>query len=287
MNEEANIIDSKKYHEVVNKLRSFFRDEKGFIEVPAQSRLSIMAACEDPGTLQDFHYGDTKWPLPQTGQMWLEYELLNNPDVNGYYSLSTSYRYEPDPVEGRHDLIFPMFEFETDGDMEDLIDLECDLLDYLGFPKQDDGSYPRGKYEDMADEYDTDILEIEHENKIGEDYGSAFVLTDFPERTSPFWNMKRREDNNRISKKVDVLLCGMETIGSAERSCDPEMQRDRFHNISDGKYAEILFDEFGRDRVEEELENFLSYDFFTRCGGGIGITRMIRVFDELDMFEGV
>ena len=46
-------------------------------------------------------------------QMWLEYELLNNPDVFMDSIVSVQdYRQEQNPVEGRHELIFPMFEFE-------------------------------------------------------------------------------------------------------------------------------------------------------------------------------
>ena len=53
--------------------------------------------------------------------MWLEYELLKNPNVPGYFCVSTSYRNEPNPVPGRHNLIFPMFEFEMKGGMEELV----------------------------------------------------------------------------------------------------------------------------------------------------------------------
>ena len=62
---------------VTHKMRSFF-DERGFLEVHTQNRLSILAACEDPTTVTTYEYTGNKWPLPQTGQMWLEYELLNN-----------------------------------------------------------------------------------------------------------------------------------------------------------------------------------------------------------------
>jgi len=51
--------------------------------------------------------------------------------------------------------------------------------------------------------------------------------------------------------------------------------KDMFYNISDGGYAKILFGKFGKERVEKELNQFLSYDFFPRFGGGIGMTRMI------------
>ena len=65
--------------------------------------------------------------------MWLEYELLNNPNVNVVFCITTSYRDEPNPIEGRHDKIFPMFEFEARGDIGDLKELEAELLEYLGF----------------------------------------------------------------------------------------------------------------------------------------------------------
>jgi len=36
-----------------------------------------------------------------------------------------------------------------------------------------------------------------------------------------------------------------------------------------------LYELFGEERVEKELEEFLSHDFFPRFGGGIGLTRVI------------
>ena len=41
------------YDYIVKKLRSFFK-EKGFVEVPASTRLSILAACEDPRTFTNY-----------------------------------------------------------------------------------------------------------------------------------------------------------------------------------------------------------------------------------------
>ena len=51
--------------------------------------------------------------------------------------------------------------------------------------------------------------------------------------------------------------------------------KNQFYTISEGGYAELLFNLFGKDRVEAELEQFLAHDFVPRYGGGIGITRMI------------
>src|SRR5438045_5929685 len=116
-NNYKGVEDSEAFNSVVEKLRSFFKG-KGFVEVHTQDRLSILAACEDPDTVATYQYAGEVWPLPQTGQMWLEYELLTQPDLPGVFCVSTSYRNEPHPVPGRHKLIFPMFEFELKGDIE-------------------------------------------------------------------------------------------------------------------------------------------------------------------------
>ncbi|MAG12768.1 transposase [bacterium] len=266
-------IDPIEFDSTAKKLRYFFAS-RGFIEVPTQHRLSILAACEDPQTIATYSYLGTKWPLPQTGQMWLEHELLRRPDIPGLFCISYSFRAEPNPIPGRHNLTFPMFEFEAKGDMETLRELEIDLVEYLGFGARD--SFHDADYAETAERYNTKELEAEHELKLYDEYGPVVLLKDFPQYTSPFWNMKKERDKAR---KIDVLLHGVETIGSAERGTDPEEMRELFYTISDGMYADILFSQFGRERVEHELEDFLSNDFFPRCGGGIGMTRIIRALN--------
>lgn len=262
---------TKVYHEIVQKLRDFFLD-KNFIEVPTQSRKSILAACENPYSVATFIYDNEIWPLPQTGQMWLEYEMLKNPEWEGCFCISTSYRDEKEPIPGRHEKIFPMFEFESKGNMNDLIKLEKKLIEYLGFDTP-----IRVDYEKMCKKYNTKILEDEHEFKMWKELGSSISLETFPYRTSPFWNMKYL--GNNTFNKCDIILFGQETIGSAERSCDAIEMRNFFYNIMEGKYATKLFELFGKDRVEKELEEFLSYDFFPRFGGGIGLTRLARAWN--------
>ena len=261
-------IDAKDFSKVTSKLRAFFQS-KGFLEVHTQNRLSILAACEDPFNIGTFTYAGKIWPLPQTGQMWLEHELLTQPDVSGFFCLSTSYRNEKNPIDGRHCMIFPMFEFEFAGDMNALMELEIELITYLGFKE-----YAVKEYEEVCDVEGVSIIDNEIETKLWKDVSDAVFLRHFPERTNPFWNMKRAEDNT--SKKIDVILCGQETIGSAERSCDVKQMKEAFYSIEDGKYAEKLFDLFSYNRVMDELNEFLSYNFIPRVGAGVGITRLIR-----------
>lgn len=264
------MTNCRTFHDTVTRLRRFFT-ARGFIEVHPQSQLSILAACEDPGTIATFDYGGTPWPLPQTGQMHLEYDLLRNPAEAGFFCVTTSYRQEPNPIPGRHDVIFPMFEFEMPGGVDALRDMEAELCAELGLA--DPSEFREGLYEDVARDYGVREVTAGIEERIWRERGPVFFLRDFPLYTSPFWNM--RVENGR-ARKIDVLLYGMETIGSAERSTDTEAMRHNFYTISGGQYAETLFARFGQKRVEAELDDFLGLNFFQRCGGGIGMTRMMR-----------
>tara|TARA_R110002074_G_scaffold394364_1_gene581705 strand:- start:2386 stop:3210 length:825 start_codon:yes stop_codon:yes gene_type:complete len=269
------LIEPKKFTKAADLLRSFFLN-RGFEEVHTQNRLSILAACEDPENVATYNYEGQIWPLPQTGQMWLEYELLTRPSSKGFFCISTSYRQEPNAIPGRHDTIFPMFEFEMPGDFEDLKIMERQLCAYMGFDDLTEKTYTEWQenYSLPSDEE----LTADHELAMYHEHKSC-MITDFPEITSPFWNMSRNEDGT--SKKIDVILGGMETIGSAERSTDVKQMRDTFHTISNGEYAGLINQLFGKDRVEAELEKFLEFDFFPRVGGGIGMTRMISALDTL------
>lgn len=263
--------DTETYHALVTKLREFFL-LRGYKEVPTQSRLSILAACENPHSVATFEFNGTVWPLPQTGQMWLEYELLKNPSWEGVFCISTSYRDEKTPIEGRHEKIFPMFEFEGKGTMKDLETLEEQLILYLGFPLS-----VKMDYDTTCQQYGGVLtLEDEHESRMWAEKGPVVSLQMFPERTSPFWNMKRMDTG--LYNKIDVILYGQETIGSAERSCNVEEMRKIFYSVSEGTYSAKLFELFGKERVEAELEEYLATPFFPRFGGGIGLTRLARAW---------
>lgn len=265
------------YTQMIHQCRQFFT-QLNFLEVPAQSRLSILAACEDPSTITNFQVNQTLYPLPQTGQMWLELELLKNPGLAGVFCITTSYRDEKNPIEGRHKRIFPMFEFEAAGSMDDLRNLEADLLAHLGFSPA-----TILDYEAICAEYNISEIKADHELQLQKEYGNVLSLENFPERTQPFWNMMAHEGGERY-KKIDVILHGMETIGSAQRAVDPDIMRERFFSISEGKYSELLFNHFGRERVLKELEEYLSLNFFERFGGGIGLTRLERAMELSGLF---
>ena len=277
-NNYRGVEDSIAFSEIVNKLRSFCL-ARGFCEVSTQDRLSILAACEDPDTVATYNYMGEVWPLPQTGQMWLEHDLLTHPELPGVFCVSTSYRNEPNPVPGRHKLIFPMFEFELKGGIEDLQQFETEMLTYIGFGTKSGFVYKT--YDELKDYYNTEELTHKHENNMLTDFGPVVFCKDFPIYTSPFWNMRKKDSTH--AHKIDVIIHGNETIGSAERSSSTEEMTKAFYSISEGKYSQKLFDLFGKSRVEKELQEFLELDFIPRCGGGIGLTRLIDAIKKRDI----
>ncbi len=277
VNYKKDPIDPQDFDKIISKLRHFFL-QNGFIETFPQPKLTILAACEDPKTIKSFEFGGKLYPLPQTNQMNLEEELMKDDTINGLFCLTASYRDEPAPILGRHKTTFPMFEAEHKGDYEHLIQTISRCCVDLGLI-DNTKDIPIFTYDELCDHYNVDDLEAEHETLMWEEYGDVVAITYFPERTSPFFNMKQDnigENGEKLSKKVDFIICGQETFGCAEREINVETMRKNFHTISDGEFSKLLFDKFGEKRVTEELEEFLELPMIERWGFGLGISRLLR-----------
>ena len=277
LHNKGDYVDPFEYDFIVGKVREFFKS-KGLIECHVQNNLTILGACEDPQNLVAFNFMGEKFPLNQTNQMNLEFLLMENPDAEGFYCFTTSYREEKNPNPQRHNQVFPMIEFEIKGGLKELQAFETELLCHLGFDEV--CTFKESNYLDICKKYGVDELTHEHEMKLKEDYSEVFFLKNFPEQSSPFWNMKRDPESG-TAEKIDVIIGGIETIGSASRSCDPVEMRKRFYTISDGQYAQTLYDKFGKDRVEAELEQFMALKFFPRSGAGIGYHRLAKAMRNL------
>lgn len=275
---EQKLIEPQDFNKIMLKLRGFFM-ENGYIETFPQPRLSILAACEDPKTVRTFEFDCNIFPLPQTGQMWLERDLMINSDyLDGVFCVTASYRDEPNPVEDRHMKSFPMFEAEHKGNFKHLIETISNCCVHLGLVKHID-DIRIFTYKELCEHYNVEELTSTHEELMWKEFGDVVAITYFPEKTSPFFNMKKDgfdKDGQRLSKKVDFIVCGQETFGCAERETDLQIMRESFYTISDGKYAGLLYENFGEERVKQELEDFLALPMIERWGFGMGISRLLR-----------
>jgi len=258
-------IDMKEYSIVVKKMRNFF-ELKGWYEVHTQNKLSILSVGRNTNTISTYNYAGEVWPLSQSVQIWLEKELLSNPDVPGVFCLSNSYINELNAFSGCQDRILPILEFEMRGNIDKVKILEIELLEYLGFGEKI--SFVYKDYRELD-------KESEEEEKMINEVGQVVFLENCPNSTEPGWNMMQNTDDGNINK-IDVLLHGIETIYAIEKSTSKEDMRKQFYNVNEGNYANILFSNFTKDRVVTELDDFLRYDMVDRCGGGIEVNKIIN-----------
>lgn len=272
---EEDYLKPRESNWIMEKCREFFK-AKGFIEVFCQNRATILSSCESPSALCDFNLKNTKFALQQTNQMILEDMLLKDPSLPGLFTFTASYRDEKNPIPERHNHAFLMCEFEFKGDHDDLKALLLDAVKFFGFKEEPSV----GKYADLCEKLGVKEIEAHEEGLLAKE-NPVYLITDFTEETSPFFNMKRNDDGT--SQKIDVILDGWECMGTAVRSCDKEMMRKTFSTITDGEYAKELYRRFGKDRVDAELENFLAHDFFGRSGGAFGINRCVKKLQKFGL----
>jgi len=278
---KTNYIEPQDFNLLISKLRGFFM-ENGFLETFPQPKLTILAACEDPKTVRSFEFGGEKFPLPQTNQMNLEEELMVDSTIDGLFCLTASYRDEPNPIEGRHMKSFPMFEAEHKGDFSNLIQTISECCVYLGLVEKV-ADIPIFTYDELCEHYKVEDLTSTEETLMCKEYGDVVAITMFPDRTDPFFNMRVDGCNlkgEKLSNKVDFIVCGQETFGCAEREIDINLMRNNFHTISNGGYSGLLFEKFGKERVEKELEDFLKLPMIERWGFGCGLTRLSRAMKK-------
>lgn len=272
------IIDPKVISAVVKKIREYF-DGIGYLEVFTNNRPSVMSSCEDARTVATFQYAGRQFALPQTQQPALEHVFYaDDGTVEGYYTLSTSYRDEQHPVRGRHQIAFPLFEWEGKGDVNRLMDVEEGLLRHLGFT-----DVVRMSYTEVCEKYGVEEVTLVEEEKLGHEH-QVVLMYNFPVEHT-YFNMKRI--GGGLAAKVDAIVGGKETFGSAERSSNVGEMQHSFETSEGGEYAKKLREIHG-DGLEYELNAY--FDLFknakeerVRNGAGIGMTRLIAALQKHDL----
>lgn len=199
-------------------------------------------------------------------------ELLELP--RGYFAHNTSTRNEARAGDGRREFKFPLSEFEFENKSEhtgfdELATFLSKLLTHLGF------GVPKLVYhEDECNKFGVEYIEDKEEQALCDKYGSAVLLGKFPLRSDPYWNM--RHAGNDIYDKIDVIIHGFESAGTAVRSCNTEEMKKQITKQDSGEYIKAMYKHFGKDRVDKEINEYLDYKFIPRCGGGLGMSRIIR-----------
>lgn len=305
------------FNHYVRKIRSFFYKKK-FIEIHATGIQNIIGSnqyIDKKLTYKDFN--NNFWPLFQNNDILLEDILLNNKNIDGCFTISTTYELNKNQIE-----IKPLFEFAGKGDINNLLNIQKSLLQYIGFEKNKyirnpvtqqyenniyndfpelmdplqfyhtllpnisnktktqvltdtfnvQKIFPENDYKNIAAELNTQIIDTQHNKIISKKNGTVFILKNFPLSSNPHWNIKIE---NNIAKKTTIILNGEETIDSGELSCNADDMRQMFSIVSKRNYSKKLYNLFGKERVDRELNDYLAHDFFPRYSGRINICRLI------------
>ena len=115
-----------KYKYLINSIETFFK-RKGFIEVNSQLINSMFTISNNKNKL-----------FPQSGQIYLDNILLTNSSIEGCYTIlkDIDSNQKTDKINIEKNVKFPMIEFGSKGDVNDMISVEKELLNFLGFIKK-------------------------------------------------------------------------------------------------------------------------------------------------------
>ena len=235
-------VSNNQYHYVTNCIR-FFLLEKGMFECCSQHKFPILSSLDESSI--------------NTHQFYLEYELLKNSKVTGYFCVTN--------VNIEHANYIPVVEFVIKGDIKVLESFTHDLLIYLGYPNI--SNYIVKDYSYITSKLNMNINYLSNtiKQKIYNKFGATFLLKNYPSNTPAHWTIKKNSVNDTYNKLV-TILSGIESIVSYEISSNKYDMRNQFNNMP---YKTYFHNAFNSDDVNAELDQYLSQSFTPRSYGKI------------------
>lgn len=197
----------------------------------------------------------------------------------GYYCMNTSTRNESRAGDGRREFRFPITECEfavetEESGLEELAQFLERMIVHLGFEK------PARRYytEECKIRGVKKLDDIDEADICNQAQNSVVLLMKFDEESDPYFNMRKNADGT--FDKIDVLIDGVETVGSAVRSCNKDEMLDMLKKQDKGKYLTTMYKYFGEETIKNEVNDYFSYKFIPRCGLGIGTSRLIKALER-------
>ena len=238
-------ISNLHYHYVINCIRLYFL-EQGLIECCLQHKFPILSSCDE-----SFKY---------THQFYLEYELLRNNNITGYFCINNL------NIENTNSV--PTVEFVIYGDINVLETFIRDLLVYLCYHNK--SKYNIKDYSYITKKLNTDVNYLSNtvKQKIYTKFGAVFLIKNYPFNTDAHWTIKDNKTNKTYNKLV-TILSGYESIISYEISSNKNDMLDQFNSMSYNTHLGNTND------VNEELNQYLSQSFVTRSYGKMFILEII------------
>lgn len=261
----------KKYSILINLIRNFL-NKLNFIELFTQNKLSILTICNDPKSMCTFNYGGYVWPLPQSGIIWLEHELINLNEMNnpgGIYTMCTCYKNDPNYTRKMSENIFeadivtPIFEFAAFGQYSDMQTMVINLLQELGFRTK----FNIINYNQIAKKRGSRELDIT-------DIVTDKIVTFLEYIPNPKWGMKYT---------TQVIILQTDVLTFSEHITDSNDLLETFYTYDNGSLAEYLYSQFSKERVDDELYKFINTREKNIVSCSINIPNLMNVMYKLNM----
>jgi len=230
--------------EIIKSFREYFL-KKGFVEM--QPPIIIASASEGGAELFELPYFEKKAYLAQSPQLYKQMGAISFEKV---FMIVPVFRAEKFDQPTHLNEIRQMDVEIGFADDEDAIkelegafvyilkNVKENCKEELEILNQNINVYNlplrRVKYEEAIDalkkagekiEYGDDFSKLQ-EKKLGEIFGEAFILKDWPEELKPFYAMPR-EDNPKIVKAFDLIYKGLEISSGAQRIHLPDLLEKR------------------------------------------------------------
>jgi aspartyl-tRNA synthetase len=230
--------------EIIESFREYFL-KKGFIEM--QPPIIIASASEGGAELFELPYFEKKAYLAQSPQLYKQMGAISFEKV---FMIVPVFRAEKfDQPTHLNEIRQMDVEIGFADDEEAIKELEGAFVYILKNVKENckkelevlnqnlnvyNLPIRRVKYEEAIDalkkagekiEYGDDFSKLQ-EKRLGEIFGEAFILKDWPEELKPFYAMPR-EDNPKIVKAFDLIYKGLEVSSGAQRIHLPDLLEKR------------------------------------------------------------
>ena len=230
--------------EIIKSFREYFL-KKGFIEM--QPPIIIASASEGGAELFELPYFEKKAYLAQSPQLYKQMGAISFEKV---FMIVPVFRAEKfDQPTHLNEIRQMDVEIGFANDEDAIRELEGAFVHILKNVKENckeeleilnqNLNIPtlplrRVKYEEAVDalkkagekiEYGDDFSKLQ-ERKLGEIFGEAFILKDWPEELKPFYAMPK-EDNQKIVKAFDLIYKGLEISSGAQRIHLPDLLEKR------------------------------------------------------------
>lgn len=264
----------KRYDHIIKKLRLFF-SRLGYKEIiidENETLCDIISVNIRNAIL--YNHNGTVTPLPQSRHLLLKLELLKNPQYKGLYTITNVYKSGINS-EMTSDNIYPLFEFVSSGNMEDLIHLNLQFSKFIFNTENITIKHYStiSKYCDIRKENYTKLC-----NKYCQPNSKYKILLirDCSKSDVDKLCWKYSSDDT-VYKTIDMLVNGIKIMESGER--DGNTSQIILEILTHNDYIDQLCSLFSKEKVDEVFRLSKMICSIVWIKGGINILDLINVID--------